>query len=393
MGEMFLKVLLIMAVLFAFMAPGFVLRKLKMIGEGATFALSNLLLYVCQPALAIKAFCVFTKDDWTTVSAVNKFFLLENFGMVAAISIAAILLMFALCKLIFIKCKNKKITNVYSFVAVFSNSGFLGIPFIDMFTDGDPLAVMYMMVFNVIFTILCWTLGVVLITGDYKQIKFRKLVCNPALIANAVGLLLFFVPKINFFMFDGLEVLQIFPQYLANMTAPLSMVIVGIRVAEMSPKTLFLKKGVYLAGALRQIISPLLTFAVAVPFYFLLSKARGGVSAAEDYVFLAPIIAMAMSPAASVAAMAESFDGDKETAAAAFVTVTLLSIIVIPLVVTAIMAGWGLAAATVAESVFFVYCAVELVVVYICLQVSARAEKRCGFGAGKTVCSMRAVFH
>ena len=345
MGEIFLKVLLIMAVLFAFMAPGFALRKLKMIGEGATFALSNLLLYVCQPALAIKAFCVFTKDDWATVSAVNKLVLLENFGMVALISAAAILLMFALCKLIFIKSKNKKITNVYSFVAVFSNSGFLGIPFIDMFTDGDPLAVMYMMVFNVIFTILCWTLGVVLITGDYKQIKFRKLVCNPALIANAVGLLLFFVPKINFFMFGGLEVLQIFPQYLANMTAPLSMVIVGIRVAEMSPKTLFLKKGVYLSGALRLIVSPLLAFAVAVPFYFLLAKARGSVGAADGYVFLAPIIAMAMSPAASVAAMAESFDGAKETAAAAFVTVTLLSIIVIPLMITAIMAGWGAFAA------------------------------------------------
>ena len=67
--------------------------------------------------------------------------------------------------------------------------------------------------------------------------------------------------------------------------------------------------------------------------------------AADGYVFLAQIIAMAMSPAASVAAMAESFDGDKETAAAAFVTVTLLSIIVIPLMITAIMAGWGAFAA------------------------------------------------
>lgn len=341
MGQIYLKVLLIMAVLFAFMIPGFALKKLKMMGEGATLTLSNLLLYVCQPALAIKAFCVFTKEDWETVSAVSKLDLLANFGLVAVISAIAILLMFGLCKLIFIKSKNKKVTNVYSFVAVFSNSGFLGIPFIDMFTDGDPLAVMYMMVFNVMFTILCWTLGVVLITGDLKEIRLKKLVCNPALIANAVGLLLFFVPQINFFMFEGMEVLQIFPQYLANMTAPLSMVIVGIRVAEMSPKTLFCKKGVYLAGGLRQLISPFLTLAVAIPFYFLLASARGGVSAAEDYVFLAPVIAMTMSPAASVVAMAERFDGDKETAAAAFVTVTLLSIITIPLIIMAVMASWG----------------------------------------------------
>ena len=130
MGQIYLKVLLIMAVLFAFMIPGFALKKLKMMGEGATLTLSNLLLYVCQPALAIKAFCVFTKEDWETVSAVNKLDLLANFGLVAAISAIGILLMFALCKLIFLKSKNKKVTNVYSFVAVFSNSGFLGIPFL-----------------------------------------------------------------------------------------------------------------------------------------------------------------------------------------------------------------------------------------------------------------------
>ena len=50
---------------------------------------------------------------------------------------------------------------------------------------------------------------------------------------------------------------------------------------------------------------------------------------------------MTMSPAASVVAMAERFDGDRETATAAFVTNTLISIITIPLVITAVMAICG----------------------------------------------------
>ena len=52
---------------------------------------------------------------------------------------------------------------------------------------------------------------------------------------------------------------------------------------------------------------------------------------------------MAMSPAASVVAMAEAFGGDKETATAAFVTNTVLSVITIPLVITAVTAICGIA--------------------------------------------------
>ena len=87
MGAIYLKVLLIMTVFVAFALPGFALRKLKMIGDGGTLTLSNLLLYVCQPALAIKAFCVFSKEDWEIVSAVETPVLLKNFGLALAISV------------------------------------------------------------------------------------------------------------------------------------------------------------------------------------------------------------------------------------------------------------------------------------------------------------------
>ena len=338
MGEIYLKVLIIMAVLFAFMLPGFALKKLKLIGDGATFTLSNILLYACQPALAISAFCTFSPEEWARVSAVPMPELLKNFGIVALISVACMALVFGACRLAFMRSKNKKTADVYTFVAVFSNCGFLGIPFMEMFTGGDPLAVMYMMVFNVVFNLVVWTLGVVLITGSFKEIRLKKLILNPAIISNFVALILFFVPQINFFMFEGLEELQIFPQYLGHMTAPLSMIIVGVRLAEMKPKELFARSGIYLAGGLRLIFAPFLTFAVAAAVYY----AFGGGGGEAQYVYLAPVIAMAMSPAASVVAMAERFDGDKDTAAATFVTVTVLSIIVIPLVISAVTALFGI---------------------------------------------------
>lgn len=337
MGEIFLKTFLIMLVLVAFAVPGFALKKLKMIGEGGTLTLSNILLYVCQPALAIKAFCVFSEEDYAAICAIDKVTLLKNFGITFAVSVLAIGLMFGICKLIFIKAKDKSAANVYSFIAIFSNCGFLGIPFVEMFTGGNPLAIMYIMVFNVAFTLSSWTLGVVLITGSFKKVRVRKLVLNPAIISIVIALVFFFVPQINVFNMKEVAELRIFPQYLSYMTAPLSMLIVGIRIAETPLKQLFCIKGVYLAGGLRLILAPFLTLLIALPFTYLV-----GGGAFDEYVYLAPIIAMTMSPAASVVAMAESFGGDKERATSAFVTNTLLSVITIPLVMMAVAAIFGI---------------------------------------------------
>lgn len=339
MLQIYLKVLIIMAVFAAFAIPGYALKKAKMIGEGGTLTLSNLLLYVCQPALAINAFCVFSDEEWQMVQDVGFLALLKNFGICAAVSLLALVAMFGLCKLVFLKSKDRRAADVYSYIAVFSNCGFFGVPFVEMFTDGNPLAVMYVMVFNIVFMVLCWTLGVALITGSFNKVSVKKVLLNPAIIAIAVALLLFFVPQINVFMYKQVKELAILPEYLAVMTAPLSMLIVGIRVAESSPKQLFCKRGVYVAGALRLIVAPFLTLLVSLPFWSLLGS--GAENGFEEFVYLAPVIAMAMSPAASVVAMAETFDGDRQTATSAFVTVTLLSVIIIPLVISAVMAICG----------------------------------------------------
>ncbi|MDE7452948.1 MAG: AEC family transporter [Clostridia bacterium] len=337
---LYLKVLIIMLVLAAFAVPGFALKKLKMIGEGGTLTLSNVLLYVCQPALVVKSFCVFTDAEFEVVQSVSRLILLKNFGISFAFAVASLLLMLGVSKLVFIKAKDKSAARVYSYVAVFSNCGFLGVPFVEAFTDGNPLATMYVMVFNVAFIILCWTVGVVLITGDFKQIRPKKVFLNPAIITSVVAAVLFFVPEINFFMIDAVKGLGIFPKYLGYCTAPLSMIIVGIRLAETPAKSLFCKKGVYISGALRLIVAPFLTLLLVLPFTRFFGA--GADCGFEEYVYLAPVIAMAMSPAASVVAMAETFDGDKETATAAFVTGTILSVVTIPCVITAVIAIFGI---------------------------------------------------
>ena len=62
MGELYLKTLIIMLVLSAFIVPGFILRKIKMLSAESTDSLSSILLYVCQPMLIINSLCVFEDE-------------------------------------------------------------------------------------------------------------------------------------------------------------------------------------------------------------------------------------------------------------------------------------------------------------------------------------------
>ncbi|MCD8205480.1 MAG: AEC family transporter [Clostridia bacterium] len=335
MGSMYLKTLIIMCALAVFMVPGLILRKCKMIGEGGTKTLSNILLYVCQPAISINAFCVFSDADWEIIQDMSKLRLLRNFGLCIAISAAACLVVFGVCKLIFMKWKNRDEANIFTFVAVFSNCAFLGMPFVEAFTDGNALACIYVMVFNIVFLVLCWTLGVYLITGDSHSIKAKKILLHPSIIASAVALVLFFVPQANFFMIDAVKDLQIIPKYLAYSAAPISMIIVGIRLADVKMRDVFCDMKTYFASFLRLIAAPAITLAIGLLFKGLLRS--GAEYGYEEFVYLAPVIAMAMAPASSVVAMAESCDGNTNLATCTFINGTIISVVIIPLTVSLVM--------------------------------------------------------
>lgn len=313
------KVCIIMLVLFAFAIPGFALRKSNLVRPESMYSLANILLYLCQPMLTVKAFAI---DPLPPTGGV-----LLNFLYVFLLSLAAVMLTFGASKLVFHYMKapeERRARDVLVFIGTFSNCAFVGIPFIDMFTGGNSEAMMYIIVFTAAFNLILWTLGAYLITQDKSQISVKKALLNPCTIGAAVGLLLFCVPQINIFNMDAVSELQQIVVYTGNMTAPLSMMIVGIRMAELSPRTLFCDKRIYLCAFVRLVLSFGLTYLLVLPFRL------AGLFADSPYVLLAPVIAMAMPPASSVVAFAEKYEGEKELAAAAFTTGTLLSLFTLP---------------------------------------------------------------
>ncbi len=327
MGDIITKVLLIMVVLLVFAIPGFILRKTNLIKSDSMYSLSNVLLYFAQPLLIIKAFAVNPVEP-------SKGTLL-NFLYVFLLSVAAMFLTFYAVKFLFPNKKtpeDQKKKDVFVLMGTFSNCAFFGIPFIEMFTGGtNQQAVMYVIIFNVVFNLFLWTLGAYLMTQDKSQISLKKALFNPCTIGSAIGFLLFLIPEINIFNMPSVKELQQIVNYAGNMSAPLSMLIVGVRIAEIPPKKLFCDKNIYLASFARLILSPALTYLLILPFKL------AGLFADDIYVLLAPVIAMAMPPAASIVAFAERFDGEKELSAASYATGTILSILTLPVVLFLIM--------------------------------------------------------
>lgn len=321
MVQIIVKVLLIMLVLFALAVPGFILKKTNLVRSDSLYSISNILLCFAQPMLIIQAFAV------DPIAPTGETLL--NFLWVFLFSVAAIFLTFGASKLCFLFMKGdeqRRKRDVLVFVGTFSNCAFVGLPFIDMFTGGNSEAMMYITVFTVAFNLILWTLGAYLITQDKKQISLKKALLNPCTIGSVIGFILFLVPQINIFNMDEVAELSQIVTYGGGMTAPLSMLVVGVRIAELSPKQLFCDKTLYLTAFVRLILSAGLTYLLILPFKLT------GVFADSPYVLLAPVIAMAMPPAASVVAFAEKLDGEKELAAAAYSLGTILAIVSLPFV-------------------------------------------------------------
>jgi len=326
MSFSFFDVFIVIAVMLLMAVPGFVLRKVKLVDKSAIRPLSMVLLYVCQPFLTLKAF-VLSQAEPSGDLAIN---MLIMFGF----SVAAHIVTFFILKLIFrTKDPQKKRGNgALTICGVFSNAGFMGIPFIEMLT-GNPKAVIYATVFMCVFNILIWTLGVYIVTGDIKMMRPLKALLNPAILVLALAVPLFFLPAAN--VFAKVEMLGKGVKYIGEAALPVSMSIVGIRMADISFKSLFTSARVYVVAAVKLVMVPLIVLALTLPF--LLTGALNGLDP-EHNIIMILVMLTAIPPAASSIAITERFDGDVDTAAKGFLLATLLSIITLPSVLMLLLA-------------------------------------------------------
>ena len=284
------------AVLFLVVLAGLIARKLGILTDGVSHALSRLITQISMPCLMLTSMQREFSPD-----------LLRGFGITLGLGVIIIFGSVFLGWMLFSSRPRERRVLLANFCG-FSNCGFMGYPIIEAI---NPDWMIYAVAFNIAYNLACWSVGVALFSGD-KRFRIKKVLLNQNIIASLLGFILFCVgfrwPGV---LFRGME-------YVGGLTTPLSMLLIGARLSGIRPKDLT-DMDYHRIALLRNIVLPLGTLGLL--FLFPLS------SDIRQVVF----ILTAMPLGTLIAMLAELYHGDAVFAARSVAWSTLLSLGTIPL--------------------------------------------------------------
>lgn len=313
--------LLIKAVasLFCFMAIGFIIKKIKIADDNFSKSLSVFLVYIAQIAMFLHGYIrPFDKDFFTKVI------------LVFILSLCIHLLFFEIAQFLFKNAPEEK-RKVLRFGIIFSNAGYMGIPVIDAVfgTEYTIFATIYILWFN----IFAFSLGRMMYTGDKKYISLKKAIINPATISLGIGFIIYItgiggwitdIITVDSFWGQTVNILYDAMTVLKSSVAPISMIIVGTRLADIKPKDALKNKYLYPFLLLRLFLFPIIVWGLLK----ILS-----IFSLIDPETLSIMLILSATPAATITVVfAELYDCDSPFAGMLVAVSTLLSVITIPLV-------------------------------------------------------------
>lgn len=319
-----IKVIYNVALLFIMMVPGILLKKCKLSTDGIGKGISNLVLYIAQPALIFLAYLrPFDKE------------ILINSAYVLALSVVVHIIFSVVAMNCFRKSPDSA-RRMLRFATIFSNAAFMGIPLISaVLEETYPGATVYASIYNITFNLFLWSLGVYICTDkrdvnqngvedDVEHIKHSasplKALYHPVTIAAVIGLVFFILPIEGYVPGIITEACTM----LKNLVAPLSMAVIGLRLADMKFNGVLKDKYLYIFILLRHIVLPIASLGVI--------KLVGLLIEIPTVVEMVVVI-MASAPAATSATMfAEKYDCDADYVSGLVTVSTLLSIVTMPLI-------------------------------------------------------------
>lgn len=326
----FIDVLMTVIFLLALAIPGFIFAKLKMLPEKTAEAISTIVLYCCQSVLVITSFQERAFDPEIGL----------NMLYVMLLAAAVHMITFAILKLVFIRKSAEEKIKVVKYASAFSNCGFMGLPFLQSLFTGEAQAevMIYGAVVIAVFNVFNWTFGVYIMTGDKKQVSAKKIALNPVIVSLVIGFVLFValqkplvdIAAENSFWDKMLTHFIDSMKYIAGMVTPCSMIVVGIRLANVSFKSLFMDKWAYITAFFKLVVMSLLS---------ILTVAFLPIDATVKYTIF---FLLSMPSATSTAMFAVKFGKDGDFASVCVLLSTVLSVITIPLLYLVINGVFGI---------------------------------------------------
>lgn len=286
---------------------GYITNKIKWLPIESSKYLSQLLINISSPCLVIYSMSQQELNKETTSSVVQVALL-----MLLALTAATVLAFFAV-KVMKVPAADR---GVYQAALTLTNSGFMGFP-LALAVFGEK-GLFLMIIANAVFTIFTYSAGVLmLISGKEEKLTpktvMRSILSIPV-VSSVIGLVIFaFGIPLPSLLLDFLETV-------GNITIPLSMIIIGIQLAESRVREVLNNRHIYETIVLRLAVVPAALF---VLFMWL---------PVNPFVLCIVIFAMSMPTAAVTPVLSEIHGVNAKLAAQAVFITTMLSMLTIPVV-------------------------------------------------------------
>ena len=296
----------------ALAVPGYLLVKTGQLKQEQSGALSKLLMYVGMPFLILASTVnnlVFNKETLITLL------------VVAAAGVALTLVMYFASLPLTCMEGEPKTRGMLRFCAIFSNNGFLGIPLAIAIFGADSQVLWVLIILNIITTILMYTLGAYLVSGDKSRMSFKKAFLSPVLIAFVIGIVLnlvnikAYVPEVS-----------TYATHFSNLVTPISMTILGMKMGAVKVTSLFTSWKTYYVSVLK-----LIAFPAVIVALLLAARALFAGNVINANVVLGFFIAFAMPTGGLASTFADGFNGDTQNAVSLTLGTTILSIVTLPI--------------------------------------------------------------
>lgn len=313
-----------MVIIFILIGIGMLLYKKKMLSEMTSKQISGIIVNVTNPALLI---CSAFKEG-PKVS-------LQGLGSALGLYLLVYAVLIAVSFLI---PRILRVPNMYHYayqmLTIFGNVGFIGIPLASAVLGAQSL--IFVSIYNLIFNILIYTFGISLLKkaeakqlaaqAASKQTKTASACCQTehdnvvkklinAGTISAAATIIFYLGD-----FQVPVVVSSTLSYMGQATTLLSMLVLGVSVAQMTLRDIFSHPKLYGFTLLRQILLPVGCILVFRPIV-------------QDTLVLNTMALMLAVPAANMPLMlSKQLHVDTDTISQGIILTTILSLITIPVV-------------------------------------------------------------
>jgi len=287
---------------------GAIAYKQNILDDNSTKKISGLIMNFTNPAMII-----------SSVASTQKVGSLSDIGFIALLVIScyvASVILGLLMPKVLKAPKNEKI--IYNAMTVFSNFGYMGLPIIGAILGTQYI--LYGAVFVFFNNIMVYSYGIYIFTKASKnneefKVNFRSMFINPGMIASFAAMFIFILDL------HLPAVLGKTATMVGDMTGPLSMMVIGVSLANARIYDLIASLRLWAFAFLRLLVIPLFLSLVYRPF----------IDSLEIFTILIVMLSM---PVGSITIIyAHQYDVDSGLVSSGLLLTTILSVITAPVVI------------------------------------------------------------